>query len=277
MALSKIMEADLLGKGVFGQADVPGLGASEMQQKVEEIVRSVVIPKFNANVDLTCSKEDLAGAQFAAGAVSSVFGRAGDVSAAAGDYEAAQIAYESGGSGLASGSVQGAIDELASGLGGKAAAVHAHGGLTGDGKLGATPGNLVVTGTGGAIEAKGAVAAGVATLDGGSKVTPLQTASAQVAVAASRALELSDAGKDLVCASASAITVTVPLYVSAAFPLDTEIVVFRAGAGTVSVAFAAGVTVWCRESVYEIAERYSSVLLKKRAADNTWSLEGNIG
>lgn len=277
MALSKIMEADLLGKGVSGQADVPGLSASEMQRKVEEIVRGVVIPKFNANVDLTCSKEDLAGAQFAAGAVSSVFGRAGDVSAAAGDYAAGEIAYESGGSGLASGSVQGAIDELASGLGGKAAAAHAHGGLSNDGKLGATPGNLVVTGTGGAIEAKGAVAAGVATLDGTSKVTPLQAASDQTGIAENHTLALADAGRDLVCANGSAITVTVPLYASVAFPVDTEIVVFRAGAGTVTVAFASGVTVWCKESVYGIADRYSSVLLKKRAADNTWSLEGNIG
>lgn len=215
MALSKITEADLLGKGVYGQADVPGLSASEMQQKVEEIVRGVVIPKFNENVELTCSKKDLAGAQFTAGAVSSVFGRAGDISAAAGDYGAEKIAYGNAGSGLAAGNVQGAINELASGLSGKAAA--------------------------------------------------------------DRTLELSDAGKDLVCANGSAITVTVPLYASAAFPLDTEIVVFRAGAGAVTVAFASGVTVWCRESAYGIADRYSSVLLKKRAADNTWSLEGNIG
>ena len=277
MALSKITEADLLGKGVYGQADVPGLSASEMQQKVEEIVRGVVIPKFNENVELTCSKEDLAGAQFTAGAVSSVFGRAGDISAAAGDYGAEKIAYGNAGSGLAAGNVQGAINELASGLSGKAAAAHAHGSLTSDGKLGATPGNLVVTGTGGAVEAKGAVAAGIATLDSGSKVTPLQAASDQTEITANHTLELADAGRDLVCTNGSAVTITVPLYASAAFPLDTEIVVFRAGAGAVTVAFASGVTVWCRESAYGIADRYSSVLLKKRAADNTWSLEGNIG
>ena len=277
MALSKITDADLEGKGVCGQADVPGLSASEMQEKVEEIVRSVVIPKFNANADLTCTKEDLAEAQFTAGAVSSVFGRAGDVFAAAGDYDAAKIGYNGGTSGLSAGNVQAAVDELASGLAGKAASAHAHGNLSSDGKLGTTAGNIVVTGTGGAIEAKGAVAAGIATLDAGSKVTPLQTASDQTEITASHTLELADAGRDLVCTNSADITVTVPLYADVAFPLDTEIVIFHAGAGAVAVAFASGVTVWCKEASYGIADRYSGVLLKKRAADNTWSLEGNLG
>ena len=35
MSLKKITEADLAGKGVCGQADVPGLTAAEMQAKVE--------------------------------------------------------------------------------------------------------------------------------------------------------------------------------------------------------------------------------------------------
>ena len=47
MAVEIITEADLKGKGVMGQPDVPGLSAAEMQAKVEEIVRSVVIPKVN--------------------------------------------------------------------------------------------------------------------------------------------------------------------------------------------------------------------------------------
>jgi TATA-box binding protein (TBP) (component of TFIID and TFIIIB) len=251
--------------------------AQALQQKVEEIVRSVVIPKFNANADLTCTKEELAGAQFTAGAVSSVFGRAGDVSAAAGDYDAAKIGYTGAASGLSARNVQAAVDELASGLGGKAASAHAHGNLSSDGKLGVTAGNLVVTGAGGAVEAKGAVAAGIATLDAGSKVTPLQAASDETEITANHTLELADAGRDLVCTNSADITVTVPLYASAAFPLDTEIVLFRAGAGAVSVAFAAGVTVWCRQASFGIADRYSGVLLKKRASDNTWSLEGNLG
>ena len=49
MALKKITETDLAGKGVCGQADVPGLSAAEMQAMVEEIVRDVVIPAMNSN------------------------------------------------------------------------------------------------------------------------------------------------------------------------------------------------------------------------------------
>lgn len=67
MALKKITDSDLAGKGVIGMADTPNLSAREMQEKVEEVVRSVVIPFFNANVDETVSKQDLADAVFSAG------------------------------------------------------------------------------------------------------------------------------------------------------------------------------------------------------------------
>ena len=49
--IEKITDADLTGKGVVGQPDVPGLSALEMQNKVEEIPRSVIIPAYNAMVD----------------------------------------------------------------------------------------------------------------------------------------------------------------------------------------------------------------------------------
>lgn len=67
MTLKKITEADLAGKGVIGMADTPNLSAREMQEKVEEVVRDVVIPFFNANVERTASKQDLADAVFSAG------------------------------------------------------------------------------------------------------------------------------------------------------------------------------------------------------------------
>ncbi len=67
MALKKITDNDLAGKGVIGMEDTPNLPAREMQEKVEEVVRSVVIPFFNANVDETASKQDLAEAVFSAG------------------------------------------------------------------------------------------------------------------------------------------------------------------------------------------------------------------
>ncbi len=51
LALEKINDGDLIGKGVVGQPEVPGIPAIEMQYKVEEIVRDVAIPKINEIVD----------------------------------------------------------------------------------------------------------------------------------------------------------------------------------------------------------------------------------
>ncbi|MBQ7874572.1 MAG: hypothetical protein IJ306_05370, partial [Oscillospiraceae bacterium] len=86
MALEKITENDLLGKGVMGQPEVPGLTASEMQAAIEQITREVVIPKINEIIEQAASKEDLEKLLIEAGAVTSVFGRAGNVRARKGDY-----------------------------------------------------------------------------------------------------------------------------------------------------------------------------------------------
>lgn len=51
MEYKRITENDLAGKGVVGQADTPALSALEMQNKVEEIVRDVVIPSYNNLVE----------------------------------------------------------------------------------------------------------------------------------------------------------------------------------------------------------------------------------
>ena len=61
--MRKITEADLAGKGVLGMPDTPGLSATDMQEKMEEITRDVVIPHFNALADdvaNTYSKEETA-------------------------------------------------------------------------------------------------------------------------------------------------------------------------------------------------------------------------
>lgn len=95
MSLKRITEDDLAGRGVRGQADVPGLTAAEMQEKVEEIVRSVVIPAMNENSEKIeenfATKEELGEVVLASGAVTSVFGRAGNVEAKAGDYTADMV------------------------------------------------------------------------------------------------------------------------------------------------------------------------------------------
>lgn len=51
MAFKKIIDSDLINKGVTGLPDVPGLSTSEMQAKFDELSRDLVIPKINELVD----------------------------------------------------------------------------------------------------------------------------------------------------------------------------------------------------------------------------------
>lgn len=67
--MDKITEQDLANRGVKGLPDVPGLTTEEMQRKLEEIAREILIPKVNelveglnnANSNLTPVKNNLAG------------------------------------------------------------------------------------------------------------------------------------------------------------------------------------------------------------------------
>ena len=155
MAFEKISEADLAGKGVIGQPDVPGLPASEMQEKVEEVVRAVVIPKVNDIIDdittLLATKEELSRIVIEAGAVTSVFGRAGNVTAEAGDYTAEMV-----GAAAAQHKNQhrkNGSDPLTASDIGAAAESHSHGSISGDGKVGTVNGKVLMTGTGGVVTA----------------------------------------------------------------------------------------------------------------------------
>lgn len=49
--MNKITEQDLANRGVKGLPDVPGLTTEEMQRKLEEIAREILIPKVNELVD----------------------------------------------------------------------------------------------------------------------------------------------------------------------------------------------------------------------------------
>ena len=51
MAFTKITNSDLTNKGVIGLPDVPGLSTSNMQNKLEETARDVIIPKHNGLID----------------------------------------------------------------------------------------------------------------------------------------------------------------------------------------------------------------------------------
>ena len=141
MSLKRITEDDLAGRGVRGQADVPGLTAAEMQEKVEEIVRSVVIPAMNENSEKIeenfATKEELGEVVLASGAVTSVFGRAGNVGAKGGE------------------------DALAPADIGAANESHAHGEITSAGAIGITKGLLVVTGASGVLTTENKAASGL--------------------------------------------------------------------------------------------------------------------
>ena len=106
----------------------------------------------------------------------------------------------------------------------------------------------------------------------GGKVKPSQLSRSKSSVSASRTLALSDEGKALYCTNSSAVTLTIPDNASAAFPLGTEILIYRKGSGTVTVAAASGVTLLCPGQKL-LASRYGSARLKKWDT-NTWSLEG---
>lgn len=59
MALEKITEQELAGRGLALLPDVPGLPAEEMKQKFEEVVKEVVIPAFNRNVEESYSRDEV--------------------------------------------------------------------------------------------------------------------------------------------------------------------------------------------------------------------------
>lgn len=52
MAFNKITNADLVGKGVTGLPDVPGLSTGAMQAKFDELSLDVIVPAYNALIDL---------------------------------------------------------------------------------------------------------------------------------------------------------------------------------------------------------------------------------
>jgi hypothetical protein len=80
---------------------------------------------------------------------------------------------------------------------------------------------------------------------------------------ASYTLALSDTSRVVPMNSASATTVTVPTNASVAFPIGALVGVFNAGAGTVTIAGASGVTVRNAGAMVQFQE----VSLRKRGTD----------
>jgi hypothetical protein len=92
---------------------------------------------------------------------------------------------------------------------------------------------------------------------------------------ASYTLTIADFGKAVEMNAAGATVITVPPNSSVAFPIGTVVEVGRYGAGTVTVAAGAGVTVRSAGGKVALASQYSNASLRKRATDEWW-LSGDL-
>lgn len=88
-------------------------------------------------------------------------------------------------------------------------------------------------------------------------------------------LALDDAGKMMQMNNASATTLTVPPNSSVAFPTETEIDIINYGAGQVTLAPGAGVTIRSKSGNLSLDAQYSAATLKKLATDE-WILIGDL-
>lgn len=85
-------------------------------------------------------------------------------------------------------------------------------------------------------------------------------------------LALSDSGKFVTLSNASAITLTVPLNASVAFPIGTQVNIMQLGAGQVTVSSSA--TIRSQGSKLKLNGQYAAATLLKIATDE-WVIVGN--
>lgn len=88
-------------------------------------------------------------------------------------------------------------------------------------------------------------------------------------------LVLADAGRLLLSTNAGAVTVTVPPNASAAFAIGTQVDLIQTGAGQVTFAQGAGVTIRSESSNKKISAQHAAATLVKTATD-TWQLFGTL-
>lgn len=86
---------------------------------------------------------------------------------------------------------------------------------------------------------------------------------------------ISDFGKMVTFASATATTLTVPSNAGIAFQTNTEIDIAQLGAGQVTVTTASGVNLYSYNALKKLTGQYAGGTLKMIAAD-TWLLVGNL-
>jgi ferric-dicitrate binding protein FerR (iron transport regulator) len=88
-------------------------------------------------------------------------------------------------------------------------------------------------------------------------------------------LALSDGGGLVDMNNAAARTITVPTNATVAFPLGTQIILVRKGAGTLQVVAAGGVTINSVSGNAFISTQYGAATLVK-IATNEWYLFGDL-
>ena len=92
---------------------------------------------------------------------------------------------------------------------------------------------------------------------------------------ASYTLVLTDAGKAVQTAVASANTVTVPPNSSVAFPVGTQILVIQQGAGQTTLAAGAGVTLYSKDNNLKLSAQWCAATLIKANTD-VWVVVGDL-
>ena len=86
---------------------------------------------------------------------------------------------------------------------------------------------------------------------------------------------LADSNKFILATNASSQNLTVPPNANVAFDIGSEIEILRNGAGQVSFVEGSGVTINSKDSLLNIADRYTCAVLKKIATD-VWILIGGL-
>lgn len=92
---------------------------------------------------------------------------------------------------------------------------------------------------------------------------------------AAKTLALTDINTVIDCTSSSAVTITIPPQSSVTWTADAEIHVRRSGAGVVSIAVGAGVTIPPLAAPIALSGQGAMVTLKRRSAD-VWAVVGSV-
>lgn len=86
---------------------------------------------------------------------------------------------------------------------------------------------------------------------------------------------LADAGTVIEFVAGSGVTLTIPAHVVVGFPVGTVIEVFQYGAGQVTVAAGAGVTLLSHSALVHTAGQYATISLRQRDID-IWVISGDL-